>query len=179
MPTGLCPFPLDFCGPLCITREAAHHAAPLVGTGELLNHATGTDTKAPDYEYRVLIDRSGATLFMRLPIAKYSAVREATAEASWVLLEQSAFANALTCTIGTSAQGGGKTDIDRDGSTDRGKEDNDEGGSGHEKEIKEWPAGGNNVDSEANGLKEESSNGSESGDGPGADQEGYGNGDGE
>ena len=29
-------------------------------------------------------------------------------------------------------QGGGNRDIDRDGSTDRDKEDNDEGESGHE-----------------------------------------------
>ena len=38
-----------------------------------------------------------------------------------------AFEDASTSAIGATAGGGGNKDIDRDGSTDRGKEDNDEG----------------------------------------------------
>ena len=52
-------------------------------------------------------------------------------------------------------RGGGNRDIDRDGSTDRGKEDNDGGESGHEEGIKEGPAGENDGDSEESGLKED------------------------
>ena len=74
-------------------------------------------------------------------------------------------------------QGGGNRDIDRDGSTDRDKEDNGEGESGHEEGIKEGRAGENDSDSEVSGLKEDSSSGSEGGDGAGADQEGDGSGD--
>ena len=36
-------------------------------------------------------------------------------------------------------RGWGNRDIDRDGSTDRGKEDNDEGEIGHEEGMKEGP----------------------------------------
>ena len=71
---------------------------------------------------------------------------------------------------------GGNKDIDRDGSTDRGK-DNNEGESGHEERIEEGRAGGNDGDSEASGLKEDSSSGSESGNGAGADREGHRSGD--
>ena len=46
-----------------------------------------------------------------------------------------------------------RRDIYREGSTDRGKEVNDEGESGHEEGIKEGRAGGNDGDSEASGLK--------------------------
>ena len=37
-----------------------------------------------DYHHRVLVDRTGATLSMRLPIGKYTAVGEAAAEGLWV-----------------------------------------------------------------------------------------------
>ena len=47
--------------------------------------------------------------------------------------------------------------IDRDGSTDRGKEDNDEGKSGHEGGMKEMRARRNDGDSESSGLKVDSS----------------------
>ena len=70
--------------------------------------------------------------------------------------------------------GSGNRDIDRDGCTDRGKEDNDEGESGYEEEIKEGRARGNDVDSEASGLKEDSSSGSHSGNGAGADKRAMG-----
>ena len=42
-----------------------------------------------DYDYRVLLERTGATLSRKLPLGKYSAVDEAAAEGAWVLLEQS------------------------------------------------------------------------------------------
>ena len=41
-----------------------------------------------DYDYRVLIDRTSATLSMRLPLGKDTAVDEAAAERSWVVLEE-------------------------------------------------------------------------------------------
>ena len=47
-----------------------------------------------------------------------------------------------------------RRDIYREGSTDRGKEVNDEGESGHEEGIKEGPAG-EDGDSEESGLKED------------------------
>ena len=46
-----------------------------------------------NYGYRVLIERTGATLSMKLPLGKYTAVDEAAAERAWVLLEKS---NALS-----------------------------------------------------------------------------------
>ena len=49
-------------------------------------------------------------------------------------------------------QGGGNRDIYRDGSTDRDKEVNDEGESGHEEGTKEGRVGGNDGDSEARSL---------------------------
>ena len=41
-----------------------------------------------DYDYRVLIDRTVATLSMRLSLGKYTAVGEPAAEGSWVLPEE-------------------------------------------------------------------------------------------
>ena len=40
-----------------------------------------------DYDYRVSIDRTGDTLSMRLRLGMYTAVGEAAADSSWVLLE--------------------------------------------------------------------------------------------
>ena len=128
-----------------------------------------------DYDYRVLIDRTDAALSMRLPRGKYTAVGEAAAEGSWVLLEEATeLSRMLQRELLAPPQGGGNRYIDRDGSTDRGKEDNDERESGHEEGTKEGPAGGTDGDSKASGLKvkEDSSSGSENGDGAGANQEG-------
>ena len=41
-----------------------------------------------DYDYRLLFDRTGATLSMRLPLGKDTAVGEAAAERFWVILEE-------------------------------------------------------------------------------------------
>ena len=85
-----------------------------------------------DFDTRVLIDRTGATLSMRFPLRKYTAVGEPVAEGSRVLLKKvTVLSRMLQRELLATPQGGGNRDIDRDGSTDRGKEDNDEGESGH------------------------------------------------
>ena len=86
-----------------------------------------------DYDYRVLFDRTGATFSMRLPLGKDTAVGEATAERSWVVLEEAtSLSKMLQRELLAPQQGGGNRDIYRDGSTARGKEVSDEGESGHE-----------------------------------------------
>ena len=104
-------------------------------------------------DHRELIDRTGATLSMRLPHGKYTAVGEAAVEGSRVLLEEAAvLSRMLQCELLAPPQGWGNKDIDRDGSTDRGKEDNNEAESGHEEGgIKEGRAGRNEGDSAASG----------------------------
>ena len=74
-------------------------------------------------------------------------------------------------------RGGGNRDIDCHGSTGRGKEDKDEGESGHEEGMKEARARRNNRGSETSGLKKGGNSGSESGDGAGADKERHKSGD--
>ena len=84
-----------------------------------------------DYDHGVLIDRIGAALSIRLPLGKYTVLGEAAAEGSWVLLEEVAeLSKMLPPELLVPPQGGGNRDIDRDGSTDRGKEDNGEWDSG-------------------------------------------------
>ena len=130
------------------------------------------------YDYRVLFDRTGATLSMRLPLGKDTPVGEAAAERSWLVLEEAtSISKMLQRELWAPPQGGGNRDIYRDGSTDRGKEVNDEGESGHGEGIKEGRMGRNDGDIEARGLKEDSNSGSESEDGAGVDQEGKGSGD--
>ena len=115
---------------------------------------------------------------MRLPLGKYTAIGEAAAEGSWVLLEEAtALSRILQRELLAPPHGGGNRDIDRDSSIERGKQDNDEGESEHDEGIKGGRVGGNDGDSEACGLKEDSSSGSEIGDGAGADQERPGSGD--
>lgn len=46
---------------------------------EGLHHATDTSTERKDYDYKVLIERSGATLSLKLTLVKYTAVDEAKA----------------------------------------------------------------------------------------------------
>ena len=54
-----------------------------------------------------------------------------------MLLEEApALSKTLQRELLAPPQGGNKRDIDRDGSIDRGKEDNDEGESGHVEGIK-------------------------------------------
>ena len=82
-----------------LVKRHIHHAAPRVRMGEGLHHATGTGPDVPDlYDYRVLIERTGATLSKKLPLAKYTAAVDApAAEGAWVLLEECrAFNNAST-----------------------------------------------------------------------------------
>ena len=62
---------------------------------------------------------------MRLPHGKYTADGEAAAEGCWVLLEEATvLSRMLQRELFAPPQGGGYRDIDRDGSTDRDKEDN-------------------------------------------------------
>ena len=115
---------------------------------------------------------------MRLPHGKYTADGEAAAEGCWVLLEEATvLSRMIRRELLTPPQGGWNRGISRDGSTDRGEEDNDEGESGQKERIKKGRAGDNHGDSEASGLKEDSSSGSESGNGAGADREGHRSGD--
>ena len=68
---------------------------------------------------------------MTLPLGKYTAVGDSAAEGSRVLLEEGTeLSRMLQRGLLEPPQGRGNGDIGRDGSTDRGKEDNDEG---------EWP----------------------------------------
>ena len=118
------------------------------------------------YDYRVLIDRAGATLSMKLPLGKYTAVAEAAADGAWMLLGKSnALSRILRRELLAAPQGAGRGDIDGDGGTDCGKEDNKEG-------RKEGGEGGEDGDITGSGLEEDSRSGSDSGDGEGADNEG-------
>ena len=61
-----------------------------------------------DYDYRVFFDRTVATLSMRLPLGKDTAVGEAAAERSWVLLEEAtSLSKMLQRDILAPPQGGG------------------------------------------------------------------------
>ena len=100
---------------------------------------------------------------MRFPHGKYTAVGEAAADDSWVLPEEATeLSRMLQCELLAPPQVGGNRDTNRDGSTDRDKEDNNDGESRHEEGgIKERRAGRNEGDSKASGLKEDSSSGGE------------------
>ena len=104
----------------------------------------------------MLIDRTGATLSMRLPLGNYAAAGEAAAEGSRVLLEEATvLSRMLQRELLAPPQGGeaGTSNVAVALTVVRG--DNDEGESGHEEGIKEGPAGENDGDSEESGLKED------------------------
>ena len=127
-----------------------------------------------NYDYRVVIERTGATLSKKLPLGKYTAVDEAAAEGAWLLLEKSnALARMLQRELLAAPQGASRGGIDGDGGTGCGKEDYEEGENGDEEGRKESWGGGEDGDVEGNGLEEDSSSsGSGSGDGEGIDEEG-------
>ena len=62
-----------------------------------------------DYECRVLIDRTSATISMRLTLVEYTAVGEATAKGSWLLLEEAtAISRMLQRELLAPPKGGGQ-----------------------------------------------------------------------
>ena len=84
-----------------------------------------------NHDYRVLIERTCVTLSKTLPLGKYTAVDEAAAEGAWVLLEKyNALSRMLQRELLAAPQGAGRGDIDGDGFTDCGKEDNEDGENG-------------------------------------------------
>ena len=104
----------------------------------------------------MLIERTGATLSMKLPLGKYTAVDEAAAEGAWVLLlleKSNSLSRTLQRELLAAPQGAGRGDIDGDGGTDCGKEDNEERENGDEERRKESGGGGEDGDIEGSGLE--------------------------
>ena len=87
-----------------------------------------------NYDCRVLIKQTVAALCMKLPLGKYTAVDEAAAAGIQVLLLEKSIAlsKMLERELLAAPQGAGRWDIDGDISTDRGKDDHEEGGDGDE-----------------------------------------------
>ena len=111
-----------------------------------------------NYDYRVLIERTGATLSVKLPLGKHTAVDEAAAEGTWVLMEKSSALSRMNQReLLAAPQGAGRGDIDGDGGTDCGKEDNEEGDNGDDEGRKESGGGGEDGDIEGRSLEEDSS----------------------
>ena len=114
-----------------------------------------------------------STLSVKLPLRKYNAFDEAKAEGAWVLLQKSdALSRMLQRERLAAPQGAGRGDIDSDGGTDCGKEDNEEGDNGDEEGRKESGGAGEDGGIDGSGLEEYSSRGNDSGVGEGADKEG-------
>ena len=125
-----------------------------------------------NYDYRVLIERTGATRSTKLPLGKYTAVADVAAEGCWVILEKFTAISRINVSYWRHRR-------ELSGRTSRAtvalivaRRTTRRGRMARRRGEKRAGGGGEDGDVEGNGLEAGSSSGSDSGDGEGADREG-------